>query len=303
MKRALALSLTLLMFACAEKPEKPAPQENATVHQDELEKWRTNRIARLTSDDGWLTLVGLFWLKEGPNRFGSDKDANDIVMPAKAPASAGTLTLEKGGRVTLTPSAPMTVDGKPASGTVELRPDTHKDGPSIVQLGSMRFQIIERVGRYGVRLKDPESDARKNFAGIEMYPPSAKWRVEATFEPYNPPKKIAITNIIGQVEEMVSPGALVFAVDGQTYRLDPVLEEGSEDYFLIFKDATSRDTTYPAGRYLYAAVPKNGKTIVDFNKAYNPPCAFTNFATCPLPPPQNRLAVRVEAGEKNYGHH
>ncbi|HEX7153731.1 MAG TPA: DUF1684 domain-containing protein [Thermoanaerobaculia bacterium] len=303
MKRALALSLTLLLFACAEKQTQENATVNASAHREEIEKWRTNRIARLTAEDGWLSLVGLHWLKEGANRFGSDKDANDIVFPAKAPAQAGTLTLEPGGRITLTPAAPVSIGGKPVEGTVELRPDTHAEGPTVVEVGVMRFQIIERVGRYGIRLKDPESEARKKFTSIDMYPVTDKWRVEATYEAYHPPKRIPIQNIIGQTEQMISPGALTFTVDGKSYRLDPVLEQGTEDYFIIFKDETSRDTTYPAGRYVYAPVPKEGKTIIDFNKAYNPPCAFTDFATCPLPPQQNRLALRIEAGEKNYGHH
>lgn len=298
MKRVVSAAVCLVfMIACHPKEEKTKTPAN---YEADIQKWRAGRLARLTADDSWLTLVGLLWLNEGANRIGSDGAQNDVVLPAKAPATAGTVTL-RNGAVTLEPAAPMTIGGKGVSGGTPLLPDTDPNGPTVVQLGTMRFHIIKRGDRYGVRAKDPDSDARKHFKGLEYYPVDPKWRVEARFEPYNPPKKVAITDVRGQTNEETSPGALVFTIDGQTFRIDPILERGESDFFIIIKDVTSGDATYPAGRYLYASPPgADGKVIVDFNKAYTPPCAFTSFATCPLPPPQNRLPIRIEAGEKKY---
>ncbi|MGZ7039414.1 MAG: DUF1684 domain-containing protein, partial [Thermoanaerobaculia bacterium] len=152
--------------------------------------------------------------------------------------------------------------------------------------------------------KDSSSPARTKFKGLDYFPFNPKWRVEASFEPFNPPRKIPIVNVLGMSSEEISPGLLVFKVDGKEYRLQPILEQGEKDYFLIFRDDTSGKETYTAARYLYATPPgPDGKTIIDFNRAYNPPCAFTHYATCPLPPPQNRLHVRVDAGEKKYAGH
>ena len=281
----------------------------ARNHDEEtVEAWKARRLASLEREDGWLTLVGLHWLEEGPNRFGSSSE-NDLVLPSPAPATAGTLTLAADGTVTLEPAAsvtvpttiPMTIDGQPVQGSTVLVNDNDEAGPTIVQMGTMRFNVIKRGDRYGLRVKDAQSPTRTQFTSLEYFPVDPKWRVEARFEPYDPPKKIPIADVTGMVSDSISPGALVFTVDGQEHRLDPILEDGSPNLFIIFRDQTSADTTYPAGRYLYASpAGPDGKVIVDFNKAYNPPCAFTAFATCPLPPPQNRLPVRVEAGEKKY---
>jgi len=293
MKRFLAISLLLAACQPAETVEKPAdkpvnkPAEKTALgtHQTEITKWRTDRLARLQREDGWLSLVGLSWLMEGAN---------------PAPASTGTLVL-KNGVVTLKPKGEPTIDGKPVTAPVQLADDNAENGPTVVQKGTTRFQIIKRGSRYGLRVKDSQAETRTHFQGLDNYPIDPKWRVEARLEPYKPVKKIPITDITGMTSDTDSPGALVFTVDGKEYRLDPILEEGSPDYFIIFRDATSRDETYPAGRYLYASpAGPDGKVIVDFNKAYNPPCAFTPFATCPLPPLQNRLPIRVDAGEKKY---
>lgn len=307
MKRSLAavLLLGVFPFASCSKPEEPPAAPSAAPapsYETQIRQWQSERATRLKAEDSWLSLVGLFWLVDGENSFGSARDKNSVVMPAKAPAECGTLTL-KDGKVTMTPAAGsgMTIAGKPVDEPVELIADTAPNGPTVVQLGTMKFQIVERSGRFAMRVKDPESEARTHFAGLEYFPVNSQWRVEAKFEPYDPPKKIPITNVIGMTSEEVSPGALVFTVDGQTYRIDPIVEKGESDYFLIFKDETSRDATYGAGRYLYTSpAGPDGKVIIDFNKAYNPPCAFTDYATCPLPPPQNRLPVRIEAGEKRY---
>jgi uncharacterized protein len=283
------VAAVLLVSACRqEAPVAPAPPVDEAKHQQEITQWQENRAERLLRDDGWLTLIGLFWLDEGQNV---------VTLPSKQ-----TLRLSRNGeKVTLEPDATMTVEGKPLSGATVLLHDADQNGPTLVQMGSIRFNAIKRGDRLGLRVKDANARTRTEFAGLEYYPIDPKWRVEARLEPYNPAKKIPIDDVTGMRSESESPGALVFTLDGKEYRIDPVLEEGSDELFLIFRDETSKDETYPAGRYLYAAKPgADGKTVIDFNKAYNPPCAFTPFATCPLPPLQNRLKTRIEAGEKRY---
>jgi uncharacterized protein len=280
--------LLLLTVACQREPQQPAFDRAGWERQ--IADYRKTRVERLTRPDGWLSVVALIPLKEG---------ANDVEIPSKPPKHA-RMTLQQG-KVTLAPDSAFTIDGKPVTTPVELHNDTEEAGYTKVYFGPILF-YIHRVGDdYGVRVKDPDSDRRKHFEGIDTFPTDPKWRVEARLEPYNPPKHIPMPNISGITTDEISPGALVFTLDGKEYRIDPILEQGTKDYFIIIKDATSGRETYGAARYLYASPPdENGKTIVDFNKAYSPPCAFTPYATCPLPPPQNRLPVRIEAGEKKY---
>lgn len=282
------VSLLVAATACHEAR---APQPKAFV-DDEM-KWRATRRERLTKEDSWLSLVGLDWLQQG---------ANDVKLPSTPPVVAH-VTLN-GATATLQPDPNMTIDGKPVAAPVELKDDADAH-PTVVHIGSLQFLFIKRADkngeRYALRVKDANSEARREFKGLDYFEPDAKYRVEARFEPYNPPKKLAITNVLGMVSDETSPGVLVFNLDGKEYRLEPILEQGETDYFIIFKDATSGHETYGAARYLYAHPPgPDGKTIVDFNRAYNPPCAFTHFATCPLPPAENRLPIRIEAGEKVY---
>jgi uncharacterized protein (DUF1684 family) len=316
MKRCVAIvSALVLVTACRKEASvDPTSTSSATVatasstaapasvvegpfdpqkHHAEVAEWQANRAKRLQAEDGWLSLVGLHWLNDGANAV---KLANGTTV---------NVTLA-GGKATLDARAPMTVAGKPITGPTPILDDNDEQGPTIVQMGTVRFNAIQRGEKFALRVKDSNAPTRTGFKGLEYYPIDAKWRVEARFEPYSPVKKIPITDVTGATSDADSPGALVFTLDGQELRLDPILEEGTDDLFIIFRDATSKDTTYPAGRYLYAKKPgPDGKTIVDFNRAYNPPCSFTPFATCPLPPLQNRLAIRVEAGEKKYagGHH
>jgi uncharacterized protein (DUF1684 family) len=175
------------------------------------------------------------------------------------------------------------------------------DSADVAKVGRLSLFVIKRGEKYGIRLKDPESEYRREFHGIEVFPASAEYRVTAKW--VAEPAKIPILNVLGQTEEMKSPGYAVFRIHGQEYRLRPVLEaDDAQELFFIFRDQTSAKETYGAGRFLYSEMPKDGHVVLDFNKAYNPPCAFTPYATCPLPPPENRLAVRIEAGEKKYGH-
>jgi len=287
---------TALALSLAAAPSRDADIAAAT------RAWEEGRLERLRAEDGWLTLVGLGWLKEGPNSAGSE-GKSDVVFPEGAPARAGTFT-RSGAAVSFQPAPGVAVTraGQPFPGGA-LRTD--QDGtaaPDVLQLGRFRFQVIARGQRLGVRIKDPDARARKEFKGIPTYPPSARWRVTARWEAANPPVQLAVPNVLGEVERSPSPGTAVFTIDGKEYRLTPVLEEGSPELFFIFADQTNRTETYGAGRFLYAEPPKGGTVVLDFNRAYNPPCAFSAFATCPLPPKQNRLALRVEAGEKRPLH-
>jgi uncharacterized protein (DUF1684 family) len=273
-------------------------------HVHEIEDWRRQRVQRLTADGGWLTVAGLFWLKPGANRFGADA-ANEIVLPAhSAPAQAGAFVLEGGRvRVEVRPGAAVTLAGKPVA-RAELRSDAGGATPDVLALSALTLQIIDRGGRLGVRLKDMKSPVRAAFKGLRYFPIDQRFRVVAKFVPNEKPVSIRVPNVLGMVESMPSPGYASFVLDGKTpLRLDAVLEPGETELFFIFSDRTAGKTTYGAGRFLYADPPTNGKVILDFNKAYSPPCAFTPHATCPLPPANNRLPVPIEAGEMFAGHH
>jgi uncharacterized protein (DUF1684 family) len=267
-------------------------------------KWRAEREQRLKADDGWLTVAGLFWLHAGSNAIGSDP-ASDIVLPAgTGPARAGSIELD-GRQITLRldtgPAASARVGGRPVAGPVTLKPDSAGE-PDVLELGRLRLFVIERGGRFAIRLRDRESQARREFSGLHWFDVSEAFRISARFVPYPKPKPVTVPNVLGRMETMPSPGYAEFTVQGQPVRLDGVLEEpDAKQLFFIFADATSGKETYRSGRFLYSDMPAADKVTLDFNKAYNPPCAFTAFATCPLPPKQNVLPVRIEAGEKTYG--
>lgn len=249
-------------------------------------KWRQEYEAGLKAPNGWLSVAGLFWLHEGSNRAGSDP-ASEILLPKPAPKNAGAIDFHAGH---------ARFRGK------ELKPDV-----DIEKIGDLKLQVIKRGQRYGVRMRDPNSAARREFSGLNWFPVNEKYRVKAKFVPYEPAKMIPITNILGDTEPEKCPGYVEFTLLGHTYRLEPVIEEPNELFF-IFRDLTSEHESYGSGRFLKSEMPNSempnkGEVILDFNKAYNPPCAFTPFATCPLPPRQNRLALRIEAGEKRYGKH
>jgi uncharacterized protein len=292
--------LLALTFSVACNKPKPVSFD-AAAHKTEVEKWQKERLTNLKKEDSWLTLVGLYWLKEGENKFGTNA-ANSIALPRdKAPNVAGSFWLDKGHvRLAALPSANITADGKSVT-TLDLKDDNDDNGPTILKVGTLIINIVKRGDRIGVRVKDSQAAARLQFKGLDYFPTDTKWRVEARFEPYQPAKMIPITNVLGMTDDEISPGALAFAVDGKTYRIDPILEKGETDYFIMIADETTGSETYGAGRYLYVSPPDaSGKVVIDFNKAYNPPCAFTAYATCPLPPRQNHLPLRIEAGEKKY---
>lgn len=274
-------------------------QISVPSYQAEIEQWRRGREERLKAEDGWLTLVGRFWLKEGENTVGADA-GNTIVLPKdSAPGKVGVIGFHNGNTAfRAAPGVEVTVNGKTSVTTV-LKPDI-SGAPDVLQVRGLTMFVIQRGNRFAVRVKDKNSEARKTFRGLKYFPVTEEYRVKAKFVPYNPPKKIAIPNILGETEEVASPGYAEFTLNGQLCRLEPVNE--GDALFFIFKDRTAGKETYPAGRFLYTDRPKGGEVILDFNKAVNPPCAFTAFATCPLPPQQNHLPVRIEAGELRYGH-
>lgn len=265
--------------------------------------FRAHREDSLRKPDGWLSVAGLFWLHDGAMTLGSDPQS-DVVLPAGAPRHAGTLRM-KAGAVTFEPASGIsaTIDGKasPKTASPALKPDTD-DHPDVLQVGSISLTMIKRGEKTGVRLRDPSAATRRNFTGCKWFPVSQAWRVNAKWVAYSTPKKIRITNILGMTDEESSPGYAEFAIDGKTLRLEPVADDDGSLSFM-FKDATSGSTTYAPGRFLDTDKPKNGTVVLDFNQAYNPPCAFIAFATCPLPPKQNTLPIAVEAGEKKYGGH
>lgn len=295
----LALSFCLALSSCTSK--KPKSQIDPNTYAKEIEQWHQERWKELNNESGWLTLIGLFWLKEGENKFGSEAD-NDIILPKeKVAGHAGTFSLHDGiVRMDATQDG-TSVDGKPVK-SLDLMSDADNH-PTIIRLGSVSFQIIKRGDKFGLRVKDSQSPDRVNFKGTEFYPTDLKWRLDAQFEPYNPPKPMPITNVLGMESAEASPGAVKFEVNGKEYRLDAITEKDEPRLFMIIADMTSGKDTYPAGRYLYVDPPDaSGHLIIDFNKAYSPPCAFTKFATCPLPPRQNRLPFAVEAGERYQRH-
>lgn len=256
----------------------------ATAFETDIASWRRARETALKADGGWLTVAGLFWLHEGANSFGRDP-ANEIVLP-DGPSRGGVFELH-GGKVRIVAGG----------GAREVAPDSS----DAVKVGRLSLFVIQRGDKYGIRLKDPESPYRLSFRGIDYYPARPEYRVTARF--VAEPTSVAILNVIGQTERYRSPGYAVFRLAGQELRLRPYLEEpDAKQLFYVFRDQTSGKETYGGGRFLYSDMPRDGQVVLDFNKAYNPPCSFTPYATCPLPSAENRLPVRIEAGEKKYEH-
>ena len=292
-----ALALALPALAAGALSVEPG------AYDREISKWRAGREADLKADDGWLTLAGLFWLKEGTTSFGSDPSNGIVLPPGAAPAHAGVFTLTAGKvSVRVLDGVAVMCAGKPVTAMDLLSDNPGK--PDVLSLGALRMNVIRRGDRYGIRLKDGNSAQRKAFKGLRWFPVDPAARVTAKFVPYDPPKEIDIPTVLGTTEKAKCPGYVVFRLNGQDLRLDPIQEDtDTGELFFIFRDATAGKETYPPGRFLYADAPKDGFVVLDFNKAHNPPCAYTTFATCPLPPPQNRLKVRIAAGELNDGSH
>ena len=288
LQRIVAFGTLAAVVSC----RRPAPADESYVRA--IEQWRSGRIARLTKPDGWLSLAGLFWLHPGENSVGSER-GSDVVLPPSAPARAGTISRE--GEKTRWAPAPGPSAASAAS--IDLGSDAQSD-PTIVRFGSVSF-LIHQVGeRVAVRVRDSDSATRRDFKGIKHFPVSSEWRFDGRFIPFSPPKHVSVPTVLGYPEDDVAPGEIEFSYRNKPYRLTAVLEQGSDELFVIFGDRTNGNSTYGGGRFVYAPMPKDGRTVLDFNKAYNPPCVFTPYATCPLPPPPNHLPIEVTAGEKMY---
>ena len=295
-----ALALLLLAAACAGTPS-PAERdfETALAEVDwrtSLEAWRDRAEKGLRADNGWLTLAGRFVMKPGANTFGTGA-ANDLVFPkGLGPERIGTITVADGkATLRLAPGVTMAKDGVPFTERVL---GTGVEKRDWVTMGRLAMHVIEREGRYILRLADNESEVRKGFQSRVWYDPDAAYRVKATYVPYPPGRTVTIINVLDEASDEPSPGYVEFSLGGATQRLDAVGDD--EGLFFVLRDATAGDTTYRPGRFLYVQKkPEPGKPFeLDLNRVYNPPCAFSEYTTCPLPPKQNILKVRVEAGEK-----
>ncbi len=295
MNRFAAASIFLLLIlsaACQRKTEIIADWDTYIANH---EAWRETRLERLKSERGWLNLAGLFWLEEGENSFGSDP-SNTIVFPENFPPNGGSLILEDR-TVTLNanPAAGITAGGEEIT-RAELKSDQHEN-TTILETGSYRWFIIRRGDRLGVRLRDLEHPRIALLDSIPSYPFSKKWVVEAELARFDSARTIEVPTVIeGFTEQYQAPGELIFKIKGKKQALLPF--KSGDGYFLIFGDATNGLETYGGGRFLYTDMIEDDRVIIDFNRAYNPPCAFSPFATCPLPPPENLLDLEVEAGEK-----
>lgn len=270
-------------------------------HIEAVERWRAEREARLRQPIGWLTLVGLAWLTDGDNRVGSDP-ANQAVLPS-GPPLAGRIVVN-GDRATAF-GAPEALhrDGAPVEGLPMVADvDAPEDkGPNMLEVGPLRLCLIKRGGRLAVRTWDTEADALHTFPGMESWPIDPAWRITALFEPADPPRRVAVPDVLGHIEHEESPGDVVFEAGGGTHRLQTLPGGPDGELWLVFGDETNGHETYGGGRFLYTPPPgADGAVEVDFNRSYNPPCVFSPHATCALPWPANRLALRVEAGERAY---
>ena len=263
-----------------------------------VEKWRLDEETNLRKEDGWLTLAGLFWLKDGVNTVGTGPQFDVQLTDNFKQGRFGEIDF-KNGVATLKVASGVEArsDDKPVS-TIALVSD-EKGKPTEIRVGSQMFYLIRREDRFGIRLKDNQSKGRLAFRGLNWFPIDESYRVPAQLEALPQPEEVAVPNVLGGHFKMKSPGRLRFALHGQEYSLQPVLNDDGS-LFIIFRDASNSTETYSAGRFLDADKPVDGKTTLDFNKAVNPPCAFTHYATCPLPPEGNDLPIAIRAGEKRY---
>jgi uncharacterized protein len=280
--------MTLALSFCA------AISLSQSTYVEKVEQWRQKKEAELKSDNGWLTVAGLYWLEPGPNRAGSG-DSNPVLLPPGYPSDFGTFELDDKNVL----FRPAKAGEKPLA----LRSDAAGAKPTAITERGLTITLIERGGKLGIRLRDNNSPMRREFRGLRWYPVQPDYRIQAEWVAYPQPKSLAVPNVLSQTIEYKSIGYAVFQLHGKQHKLEPVVE--GQQLFFIFKDQTAGKATYPAGRFLYAEMPVSGSQVIllDFNQAHNPPCAFTPYATCPLPPPQNRLDTAVEAGELHYGKH
>jgi uncharacterized protein len=288
----LPVLFVALLIGCKKKPE------TDPVYDSEISTWHYKRVQKLKRENGWLNLVGLYWLKQGDNSFGSNP-SNDIIFPSGTLPKIGTITVKDSiVQIKVNENIDVLINGKNIKESFLL--DDLTGRPTIMSVGSYKWNIIKRENKFGIRLRDLNAPLVKNFPGIDTYPADKSWQVEASFVKFPEPRKIMVPTVLGTAEENTVTGSVNFTKDGNNYSLVPILEDNS--YFFIFADETNGEETYGAGRFLYTTLPdSNGKVILDFNKSYNPPCAFSKYATCPLPPKDNYLHLKVTAGEKKFG--
>jgi len=288
------LTVTLLAFPLVSVAVSPES------HQQQISEWRQSRHDRLASDNGWMTLVGLEWLQEGENRVGSSAESTTKISGGAA--EWGTVFVEGDDlRFVPVPGNGVLVNGAAASET-RLIAD-NQGTPTVVSSGDLSFYVLFRES-YGLRIKDKKAPALLEFTGVPSYEIQSDWRYEASFIPAEPGETIEIGNVLGHLSPSPVFGYVEFERDGETHRLLGLGDESSESVWFLFADRTSGKETYGAGRFLYSdGMPTDGRLVIDFNKAYNPPCAFNDYSTCPLPPQQNRLDLAVTAGEKKYRSH
>jgi len=297
MRRCTALAVAAILALVA-APAAPAAAGDPVA---EVEAWKQDRDQRLRRPDGWLTLVGLWWLAEGDNAVGAAADAVVRLPEGKAPARLGTIRVRDGAASFLrAPGVEVTIDGAPPAAVQPLADDAAEEGPTVLHHGSLSFYLIERGGALAVRVKDSESAALRAFHGLEYFPYAPAWRLEGRFEAAPEGSALEVPNSVGRTEKIRQPGWVSFEAEGKTWRLTALDDTGDGRLFLVFGDRTNGRETYGGGRFLYTDPPVDGRVTLEFNRSYSPPCVFTPYATCPLPTPENKLPFRIEAGEKTY---
>ncbi len=281
----------------------PNPNAIPMDYLQQIQQWQAQRLAHLLAPSGWLSLTGFDWLKPGDNRIGSAPD-NDIVLQG-VPAYLGVVTLAPEGEVSirLPADSEATIDGKPAREARLFDDAGAGQAASIINVGSASFHVIHRDGRKALRFKDEQASARTLFAGLDYFAIDPAWRVAADWLPFVTPRKLSLHRRLGTVSTVEAPGKVVFCLFGRMHALLPYVEKPGGDLFFVLADQTSGRETYDKARFLYASPPVEGRVVLDFNKAHNPPSAFTLYANCPLAPPENQLVLRVTAGEKRYPGH
>ena len=270
----------------------------AATWQEDLQSWKDSRVKSLTRPHGWLSLIGMEWFHNGDTSIGSASD-NGIVLP-HGPDYIGTFNMVNG-KITFKTNSDvlglLTINDKPAEKSFNVMMDT-QENTSVFKIDTFLFYVIER-GKPALRIKDSKAKTLEEFKGLDYFDVSSKFRVDAEFVTYSPEKDVEIINVLGLLTKDKSPGYLKFKIGEKYYQLDTL--DAGDEFYLIFADKTSGRSSYGPGRFLYVPKAKvDGSIKVDFNRAYNPPCAFTDYSTCPLPPPQNRIPVFIEAGEKKY---
>ncbi|WP_171032795.1 DUF1684 domain-containing protein [Fodinibius saliphilus] len=276
------------------------PQKSQKEYQQKIDSWHQERVTSLKENDSWLTLAGLYPLKKKNLSFGSDS-TNDIIFPPKSAGNIGTITREDSTfYIDIRDGINVLHDSSRIS-SIKLNPIS-SDETTILQHQTFLWYIIERRGHYYIRLKDQKHPNLSIFNGIDRFPVSQEWNIKAYFKPFDNPQTLTIPDILGDTYEETIYGTLEFSMDGENYSILPIGHPQKDDeFFIVLGDKTNGESTYSGGRYIYIPTPnEDGYTHIDFNKAYNPPCVFTDFATCPLPPPENRLDMTITAGEKVY---